>query len=218
METNAPYWIFPTLKRLVVLFYYLMVAVLVLFVAKSCLKLLNTQTTPGPYSQEQPSYVSVPVAWATASDKTMTTTGKSALFLTPQKQTGQLQVPSRSIPGLLMSLLGLVGLVTATWMFFLLRRIFRSVQLQSPFRTLVARGITMMGFLFLGQTVVELLLKMALWYQIRPYFGQIRLASQTSLSLDIQLDGPWLLGLILLALAQVYQRGIELQRENELTV
>ncbi|MBD2705046.1 DUF2975 domain-containing protein [Spirosoma sp. BT702] len=218
METNSPYWVFPTVKRLVTLFYYLVLAVLVLFAAMSCLKLLNAQTGPFPLGQEQPNYISIPVAWAPASDKTITTTGQPQLFLTPQKQTGQLQVPIRSVPGLLMSLLGLVGLVTAAWMFFLLRQIFRSVHIQSPFQAAIARRITTMGFLFLGQTTVELLLKLVLWHQTRPYFGQIRLASQAWLSVDIQLNGPWLLGLILLALAQVYRRGIELQLENELTV
>jgi hypothetical protein len=117
-----------------------------------------------------------------------------------------------------MSLLGIVGLVTATWMFLMLRQIFRSVQIQSPFQAAIARRITTMGLLFLGQTAIEALLKLALWQQTRPYFNHIQLANQASLSVDIQLDGPWLLGLILLALAQVYRRGIELQLENELTV
>lgn len=218
METNSSYWVFPTVKRLVTLFYYLVLAVLVLFAAKSCLNLFQEQTGPLPLGQQQPTFVSVPVAWAPASDNTITTNGQTPLVLTPQKQTGQLQVPIRSVPGLLMSLLGLVGLVTAAWMFFLLRQIFRSVQIQSPFQTAIARRITIMGCLFLGQTAVEALLKLALWQQTRPYFRQIRLASQASLSVDIQLDSPWLLGLILLALAQVYRRGIELQLENELTV
>lgn len=217
METNS-HLVFPTVKGLVTIFYYLMLAVLILFAAKSGLKLLQAQAGPFPLDQEHPNYVSVPVAWAPASDKTIMTTGKPQLFLTPQKQTGQLQVPIRSIPGLLMSLLGIVGLVTATWMFLLLRQIFRSVQIQSPFQAAIARRITTMGFLFLGQTAIEALLKLALWQQTRPYFNHIRLANQASLSVDIQLDGPWLLGLILLALAQVYQRGIELQLENELTV
>ncbi|WP_461080541.1 DUF2975 domain-containing protein [Spirosoma flavus] len=218
METRSSYWVFPTVERLVTLFYYLVLAALIVFAAMSCLKLLQAQTGPFPLNQEQPNYVSVPVAWAPASDKTIATTGQPQLLLTPQKQTGQLQVPIRSIPGLLMSLLGLVGLVTAAWMFFLLRQIFRSVQIQSPFQAAIAQRITIMGFLFLGQTIIEALLKLALWQQTKPYFKQIRLASQASLSVDIQLDGPWLLGLILLALAQVYRRGIELQLENELTV
>lgn len=218
METKSPYWVFPTVKRLVTLFYYLVLAVLVLFAAMSCLKLLNAQTGPFPLGQEQPNYVSLPVAWAPASDKTIVTAGAPQLVLTPQKQTGQLQVPIRSMPGLLISILGLVGLVSACWMFLLLRQIFSSVQTGSPFQAAIARRIAMMGFLFLGQTVIELLLKLALWQQARPYFKQIRLANQAELSVDIQLDGSWLLGLILLALAQVYRRGIEIQLENELTV
>ncbi|WP_171036426.1 DUF2975 domain-containing protein [Dyadobacter sediminis] len=185
----------------------------------SSLKLLNAQTGPFPLGQgQQPNYVSVPVAWAPPSNKTIVTADEPLLFLTPQKQTGQLQVPIRSIPGLLISILGLVGLVSALWMFLLLRRIFRSVQTDTPFQAAIARQIATMGFLFLGQTAVELLLKLALWHQTRPYFKQITLSNQASLSVDIQLDGPWLLGLILLALAQVYRRGIEIQLENELTV
>ena len=218
METKSTYWVFPTVKRLVTLFYYLVLVALVLFAAMSSLKLLNAQTFPFLVGQAQPNYVSVPVAWAPPSDKTMVTAGEPHLLLTPQKQTGQLQVPIRSVPGLLMSALGLVSLVTAAWMFFLLRQIFRSVQSDSPFQAAIARRITTMGLLFLGQTVVEVLLKLALWQQTRPYFKQIRLANQATLSVDIQLDGPWLLGLILLALAQVYRRGIEIQLENELTV
>ena len=218
METKSPYWVFPTVKRLVTLFYYLVLAALALFAVMSSLKLLNLQIGLFSIDQQQPSYVSVPVAWAPPSDKTIATAGEPRLFLTPQKQTGQLQVPIRSVPGLLMSLLGLVGLLTAAWTFFLLRQIFQAVQIQSPFQMAIARRIATMGFLFLGQTAVELLLKLALWQQTKPYFRQIRLASQALLSVDIQLDGPWLLGLILLALAQVYRRGIEIQLENELTV
>ncbi|WP_161597177.1 DUF2975 domain-containing protein [Dyadobacter flavalbus] len=218
METKSPYWVFPAVKRLVTLFYYLVLAALVIFAAMSSLKLLNAQTGPFPLGEGQPNYVSVPVAWAPQSDKTIVTAGEPRLFLTPQKQTGQLQVPIRSGPGLLMSILGLVGLAGALWMFFLLRRIFSSVQADSPFQPAIARRIAAMGFLFLGQTVVELLIKLALWQQTRPYFKQITIASQTSLSVDIQLDSPWLLGLIMLALAQVYRRGIEMQLENELTV
>jgi len=218
METKSPYWVFPTVKRIVTLFYYLVLVVLVLFTAKSFIKLLDAQTGPFPLGQEQANYVSVPVAWAPSSDKTIVTAGEPQLFLTSQKQTGLLQVPIRSVPGLLMCILGLVGLASACWMFFLLRKIFSSVQVHSPFQTANARRIAIMGFLFLGQTAVELLLKFALWQQTRPYFKQIRLVNPAELSVDIQLDGPWFLGLILLALAQVYKRGIEIQLENELTV
>lgn len=218
METKSPYWVFPTVKRLVTLFYFLVLAVLVLFAAKCCLKIFNAQTGPFQSGQEQANYVSVPVAWAPSSDKTIMTDGKPQLFLTPQKQTGLFQVPIRSIPGLLMSMLGFVGLISAVWMFSLLRRIFGSVQTNSPFQAAIARHINVMGFLFLGQTILELLLKLLLWQQTRPFFRQIRLVNQAELSVDIQLDGPWLLGLILLALAQVYRRGIEIQLENELTV
>lgn len=218
METKSPYWVFPAVEQLVTLFYYLVLAALALFAIMSSLKLLNAQTSSFSLGQQEPNYVSVPVAWALPDDKTIATAGEPQLFLTPQKQTGQLQVPIRSVPGLLMSLLELVGLVAAAWMFFLLRQIFRSVQTDSPFRAATARRIATMGLLFLGQTAIELLLKLALWQQTRPYFSQIRLTNQASLSVNIQLDGPWLLGLILLALAQVYRRGIDIQLENELTV
>ncbi|GAB3895521.1 hypothetical protein GCM10028803_12150 [Larkinella knui] len=225
MKNQSPAWVFPTVKWLVTVFYYFVLVVLVVFTLMCSLKFLGAQT--GNFSikkgdffmgQEPPNYVSVPVAWGPASTKMRPSSGEPQVFLKPQKETGQLQVPVRSTPGILIITLGLVGLGTAVWTFSLLRKIFRTVQTQSPFHPDNARRINTMGLLFLGQTGIELLLKMALWSQTRPYFQQIRLDYQNHLSVDINLDSPWLLGLILLALAQVYRRGIDLQTENELTV
>ncbi|RRB04148.1 DUF2975 domain-containing protein [Larkinella rosea] len=225
MEKQSPVWVFPTVKWLVTVFYYFIVVVLVVFTLMATLKLLDAST--GNFSiknrnlsmgEEPPAYVSVPVAWGPANAKMLPSSGEPRIFLKPEKQTGQLQVPIRSTPGILMVLLGTVGLVTAVWTFSLLRKIFRTVQIHSPFHPDNARRITTMGLLFLGQTLIELLLKTVLWSATRPYFQQIRLDYKDYLSVDITLDGPWLLGLILLALAQVYRRGIELQVENELTV
>ena len=225
MEKQSPVWVFPTVKWLVTVFYYFVLVVLVVFTLMCSLKLLGAQT--GNFTvknrnfslgEEPPNYVSVPVAWGPASATMLPSSGEPRVFLKPQKETGQLQVPIRSTPGILIIALGLVGLGTAVWTFFLLRQIFRTVQTQSPFHPDNARRINTMGLLFLGQTLTELALKMALWNQTRPFFQQIRLDYKNFLSVDINLDGPWLLGLILLALAQVYRRGIELQAENELTV
>jgi hypothetical protein len=225
MEKNAPSWVFPTVRNLVSLVYYFMIFALFVFVLMTSLKLVGAQlenvsfkTNTASIGGEQAGYVAIPVAWGPANTKTLTSSGKPPVFLKPQKQTGQLEVPIRSMPGILMILLGLVSIGTALWTFGLLRRIFLTVQTQSPFHPDNARRITIMGFLFLGQTMVEGLLKLALWSQAKPYFQQIRLDYQNYLSVDITLDGPWLLGLILLALAQVYRRGIEFQLEHELTV
>ncbi len=218
MEKHAAIWVFPTVKVLANLMYYLVLIGLVVFAVMNSLKLLDLQTKRFQPGEEPANYVSVPVAWGPASAKTVASTGKERVFLKPQKQTGQLQVPIRSTPGLLIVALGLVGLATTVWTFSLLRQIFRNVQTESPFHIDTARRIQQMGLLFVGQTLLEIVLKMALWSQTRPYFGQIRQDYNNFLSIDLNLTGPWLLGLILLALAQVYRRGIELQTESELTI
>lgn len=206
------------MKVMVTLLYYFTLVFLVVFTLMSSLKLLNLQTGTLTIGEEPPNYVSVPVAWGPTRAKTLPSSGEPRVFLKPQKQTGQLQVPIRSTPGILIVALGSIGLATAVWTFLLLRQIFRTVRTESPFHSDNARRINTMGLLFVGQTLIELLLKMALWSQTRPYFQQVRLDYKEYLSVDVNLDGPWLLGLILLALAQVYRRGIELQTENELTV
>jgi Protein of unknown function (DUF2975) len=218
MEKQSPGWVFPTVKVLVTLIYYFMLIFLVVYTLMSSVKLFNVQTQRLSSGTEPTGYVSIPVAWGLENTRTILSTDGPPIFLKPQKQTGQLQVPIRSMPGLVMVVLGLVSLVTGAWTFLLLRQIFRTVQTESPFHPDNARRINTMGLLFLGQTLTEILLKMVLWSQTRPYFRQIRLANNSYLSVDVDLDGPWLLGLILLALAQVYRRGIELQTENELTV
>lgn len=218
MEKQSATWVFPTVNVLANLLYYLVLIGLIVFAVMNSLKLLDLQTRRFQPGEEPANYVSVPVAWGPASDKTLPSTGEARVFLKPQKQTGQLQVPIRSTPGLLIVALGFVGLITTVWTFSLLRQIFRNVQTESPFHIDTARRIQQMGLLFVGQTLLEIVLKMALWSQTRPYFGQIRLDYNNFLSIDLNLTGPWLLGLILLALAQVYRRGIELQTESELTI
>ncbi len=218
MEQKAPSWVFPTVKVLVTLFYIVALIGLLVFTVSASIKLVNAQISLFSGGNEPPAYVSVPVAWGPANTQTIPSSQQPRIYLKPEKQTGQLQVPIRSTPGLLMTVLGLVGLVTAVWTFKLLQRIFQTAQTQSPFHTDNAQRITTMGLLFLSQTVIELLLKLGLWHQARPYFKQFQLDTSTYLSVDVNLDGPWLLGLILLALAQVYRRGIELQLDNELTI
>lgn len=223
MEKNSASWVFPVVKGLVSFFYYFMVVALLAFILTCLLKAqgaqlknISFQTKYVTFGGEPSGYVSVPVAWGPADTKTITDSGQPPVYL--KQQRGQLQVPAFSGPGILVMLFVLVGLITTAWTFGLLRRIFITVQTQSPFHADNARRITTMGLLFLGQTFVEVALKLALVLQTKPVFQQIRSDYQNHFSVDINLDGPWLLGLILLALAQIYQRGIEFQLENELTV
>ncbi|GAB2569023.1 DUF2975 domain-containing protein [Spirosoma areae] len=218
MEKHSATWVFPTVKVLANLLYYFVLISLIVFTVKSSLTVFDLPAERFIADEEPAGYVSVPVAWGAVSDKPMVSTGEPRVVLKPQKQTGQLQVPIRSTPGLLIVALGFVGLATAVWTFSLLRQIFQKVQTESPFHINTARRIHQMGLLFVGQTLLEIVLKMALWSQTRPYFRQIHVAYSNFLSVDLQLNGPWLLGLILLALAQVYRRGIELQAESELTI
>lgn len=224
MKKQSPPWIFPTVKVLVSSLYYLLLVVLIVFTGMVILKFFGLpsgtispeglSTTPS----ERPGYVSVDVVWQPFDVRLRSSSGEPPVFVTPQKQTGQLQVPIGSVLGLLMVGIRLVGLVTATWTFLLLRTIFRTVRLESPFDPSIARRINLMGLLFLGQTALESALKLLLWSQSDRYLRQLRADFGYQPTIDVALNGPLLLGLILLALAQVYRRGIELQAENELTV
>ncbi|QIP13768.1 DUF2975 domain-containing protein [Spirosoma aureum] len=223
MEKNSASWVFPVVKGLVSFFYYFLVVALLIFILACLLKVQGTQlknftfqTKYVTLGKEPAGYVSVPVAWGSDDTKTVTESGQPPIFL--QQKRGQLQVPLLSKPGILVMLLGFVGLITTVWTFGLLRQIFITVQTQSPFQAANARRITTMGFLFLGQTLVEVALKLALVFQTRPFIKQLPSNYQDHISVDMNLDGPWLLGLILLALAQIYRRGIAFQLESELTV
>lgn len=224
MKKDSAFWIFPTVKGLVSISYYFIVAALVFFTLISTLKLLGMQlenvTVQTDYISlggEASGYVSIPVAWESPDTKMLKSSGQPAIYLKTQQHRGQLQVPILSRAGIVVMLLCLVGLIAAGWTFLLLRRIFTRLRAQSPFRADNARRIETMGVLFLCQTLIEIVLKLALVLESRPFFQQIKL-NQDDLRVDIDLNGPWLLGLILLALAQIYRQGIKFQLENELTV
>ena len=225
MEKNSAPWIFPVVKRLVSISYYFFVVVLLFFVCISTFKMVGAQmegfsfqTNKVTLGKEPAGYVSVPVAWEKAQTQPISSAGQSPILLKTEQQRGQLQVPVFSTPGILMLLIGLVGLITTVWTLGLLVKIFTSIKSSSPFQAVNARRITMMGLLFLGQTLLEVLLKLVLWWQAKPYFQQLQSNYGNSLSVDLTLDGPWLLGLIVLALAQIYRKGIDFQLESELTV
>ncbi|WP_159471633.1 DUF2975 domain-containing protein [Dyadobacter sp. 3J3] len=221
MKNKSIIWVFPFVKRLVSLLYYFVLTALLLFTLLCGLKLLGIQIHNISFQSEnvsfgdEPSgYISLPVTFGPISDKTFISSTQPFIYLKPHNLTSQLQVPIRSTSGILMISLGLVSLISVAWTLFLLRRIFMTLQPQSPFHERNTRRITIMGLLFLGQTFIEILLKLILLNQTKPFFKGINL----DYPMDIRLDGPWLLGLILLALAQVYQRGIDLQLENDLTI
>jgi hypothetical protein len=224
MEKDSASWVFPTVKGLVSVSYYFIVAALVFFTLISTFKLLSlqlenvtVQTNYVSLGGEAAGYVSIPVAWEAFDTQISESAGQPPIYLKTQQHQGQLQVPILSWAGILVVLLCLVGLVAAGWTFLLLRRIFARLQARSLFRADNARRIETLGVLFLGQTLIEIVLKLALVFQSRPFFQQIKL-NQVDLHVNIDLDGPWLLGLILLALAQIYRQGIKFQLENESTI
>lgn len=224
MEKDSASWIFPTVKGLVSISYYFIVAALVCFTLISTFKLLGIQlknitvkTNYVSLGGEAPGYVSVPVAWESADTEILRPSGQPAIYLNTQQHRGRLQVPILSGPGILVMLLCLTGLVAAGWTFFLLRRIFTALQTYSPFRSDNTGRIETIGILFLCQTIIEVFIKLALVLKSKPFFQQIGL-NHHDLRVDIDLNGPWLLGLILLAVAQIYRQGIKFQLENELTI
>ncbi|RYU78768.1 DUF2975 domain-containing protein [Hymenobacter persicinus] len=102
----------------------------------------------------------------------------------------------------------------------LLYRILRGLSLESPFTEENARRIRWLGLLTIGLDV----------YQYVAYFylkatipninvpGKLYLASQYVILDPAGKIGAWKFGLVLLVIAAVYQRGVEMAREAELTV
>lgn len=75
-----------------------------------------------------------------------------------------------------------------------------------------------MGLLLIAYSLFGSIAEYLLNWQAKYYIEEISPKLTLPDSYSLSFDGPWLFGLVLLALAQVYRRGVTLQQENELTV
>jgi hypothetical protein len=224
MKKQKNPWVFPTVRILVNIAYY--------FVSFICLLVLGFgifKVAASRFVNESPDHsftsVGVPVEWTTPERKVETKAPVlTRVSLVQKKEKGTLHVPIWSAAGGVYLLSQALGLGSAIALLYLLRKIFKSLNINSPFSPSNVRRISAMGFLLIAQDLLGLGVELVLRPLVKPYVTQL---SATNLLKDVtfntfeihpNLEGAWFLGLILLAIAQVYRRGIELQAENELTV
>ena len=75
-----------------------------------------------------------------------------------------------------------------------------------------------MGMLMIAYSLIQSIFGHLIHWQARPYIEEISPNLTSPVTYNLSPNGMWLFGLVLLALAQVYRRGVEIQQENELTV
>ena len=135
--------------------------------------------------------------------------GKEAA-LVKQTDRFQLLVACRSPLGIydyFLNLLAMAALVYGMWQ---LRSIFRSITVKEPFTPANARRIRNIGLLLIGADVVKLINYFIFGSMAKKYFVE------TELLTDIG-GGIWI-GALVLALSVVYQRGVEIYSDNQLTI
>lgn len=210
--------IFSAAKLVVNFFYYLLILIAVLFVFRSIMGLLNLQPPALTFEGSPHNLVSIPVEWNDQGGATLTLPAQPLVSLYPGKRNGILKVPIRSTLGLSYTIFAIVALIGFTWFFGLLRQIFRHSRADSPFHFGNARRISQMGVLILISLLFSECQDFLMWKLAKPYVEAMSPGYYSNFTYNFSLDGTWIFGLVLLALAQVYRRGVELQQDNELTV
>ena len=109
----------------------------------------------------------------------------------------------------------IAGLAAAFVVLILLRRIFTTMMVGTPFLPENVRRIRWLGWIVIVAAVVEQIIKVGL--------GLLVLDNVTSTGLDIDYRfdlnlATLFLGLIILALSEVFRHGMNLQAESDLTV
>ncbi|MDH5372392.1 MAG: DUF2975 domain-containing protein [Acidimicrobiia bacterium] len=109
----------------------------------------------------------------------------------------------------------IAGVVAAFIVLILLRRIFGTMVVGTPFLTENVTRIRWLGFIVIGAAVVEQIIQIAL--------GLIVLDNVSSTGLDIAYHfdlnlAAVFVGLIILSLAEVFRYGMTLQADSDLTV
>jgi len=218
MEKQSPTWIFPTARFVVNMVYYFTILAAVIFTLISILRLLNMQPPALTFGEQSPNYVSIPVDWAKKGDATLWLPNDSSVSLNPDERKGELQVHIRSTIGLLHTFFQLMVLTGSVWFFGLLRQIFRHTHTDSPFHLENSRRISQMGLLIIAFSLLSGLYNFLMWMQAKPLIEAMSPEFYAGLTYSFSISGPWIYGLVLLTLAQVYSRGVALQQESELTV
>jgi hypothetical protein len=107
------------------------------------------------------------------------------------------------------------GIAAAFVALILLRRIFSTMTVDTPFLPENARRIRWLGFMVIGAAVVEQVIDLGLGLLV---LGNV---SSTGLDIDYRFDlnlAAVFVGLIILALAEVFRHGTALQADSDFTV
>ncbi|GHB76366.1 hypothetical protein GCM10007390_32860 [Persicitalea jodogahamensis] len=218
MTNQSPTWVFTTAGLAVNLVYYFTMLAAAIFIFISVLRLLNLQPPQLTFGEQFPNRVSIPVDWEKRGDVTLTLPEEFLVSLNPGERKGELQVPIHSTLGLSYTFFILIALIGSVWFFWLLRQIFHHTRADLPFLAENARRISQMGLLIIASSLFSEVYDYVIWSQSKPYIEAMSPGFYSGLSYSLSLNGPWVFGLVLLAVAQVYRRGVELQQENALTV
>lgn len=227
MEKQSGAWIFPTVRILVNIAYYFILVVAVVAIGFGTFKVATSR-----FVNESSDYsltsVGVPVEWKTSEQKSETKAPVlTRVSLVQGKEKGILHLPIWSAAGSVYLVAQALDLVSVVLLLSVLRRIFRNLNAASPFNLANVRRISAMGVILIAQDLLGIGVALLLRPLAKPFVTQLSdpglarpLQNLDFNTFDLQpnIEGDWFLGLILLALAQVYRRGIELQAENELTV
>lgn len=218
MEKQSGGWIFPTVKVLVNIAYYFLLIVFVLLLIKKSLGLLGLHNHEGA-SEGNVAYASVPVERSLPRTRLDIPAQQPAGYeLHRLSEGGALYVPARSLVGLLDTAFRVIGLLAAVVVLFLLKKIFQNLTGNTPFHAENVRRLNWMGFLLIGQNVLAFALAAVMDRLTNASLATLRPANLGEFHLNLDFDSTWFLGLLILAIAQVYRRGTELQTEHDLTV
>lgn len=135
---------------------------------------------------------------------------KAALQPIPHKY--RLLVPQHTALGYVHYLISLLQLGASLCIIWFLKKILGNISLKEPFTAQSARYIQMIGLALIFIDLVKIVQYILFSSMAKDYFEGSRLELVTNIGGNI-----WL-GLIIIALAVVYRRGVEIYSENQLTI
>ncbi|MEX2608433.1 MAG: DUF2975 domain-containing protein [Gemmatimonadota bacterium] len=131
---------------------------------------------------------------------------------------GSLRLPISILPwGLFVLLWAYITLLGALMLLFLhnLRRLFQRVRDGTPFDTANARRLRRLGVIALALALLNGVIETVTSLAVRPALVSSTFSIPTGLSLDLSMV---FFGLVLLALAEIFRRGTELEDEQALVI
>ncbi|MGN6492365.1 MAG: DUF2975 domain-containing protein [Agriterribacter sp.] len=135
---------------------------------------------------------------------------KAALQPVPHKY--QLLVPQQTSLGFVHYLISLLQLGASLYIIWSLKKILDNISLKEPFTAKSATYIQTIGLALIFIDLVKIVQYILFNSLANDYFASSRLELVTNVGGNI-----WL-GMIIIALAVVYRRGVEIYSENQLTI